>query len=233
MNSQTPVLEFDRVSLRRVAHSQTAMREIGFRLLPGDLLWIQVEPGNEHLPLADAAEGLVAPDEGTITFLGAGWSTVTPDRELSLRARIGRVFEGHGWISNLNVLENLTLAQRHHTDRPIADIITEAQCLARSFGFADVPRGRPAGIPGRDLQRAEWIRAFMGHPALILLERPMFGVAREYGPMLIREVEQARSRGTAVIWIHDDEVMPRSLSVPKCLRFRVRGDTILAAGEDG
>jgi len=227
MNNPTPLLEFDRVSLRTVAYSQSEMRGIGFRLLPGDLLRVQTEPGNERLPLADAAEGLIVPDEGAVAFMGMRWSGATPDHVLSLRARIGRVFEGHGWISNLNVLENLTLSQRHHTVRPAADIIAEAQSLARSFGLSEVPPGRPAGVPGRDLRRAEWIRAFLGHPALILLERPMFGVAIEHRPKLIRAVEEECARGAAVIWIHDDSAMAPELSLQKCLRFRMRGDTMV------
>jgi len=227
MNNPTPILEFNRVSLRTVADSQAGMSGIGFRLLPGDLLRVKTEPGNARLPLADAAEGLIVPDEGAVAFLGVRWSAATPDHVLSLRARIGRVFEGHGWISNLNVLENLTLSQRHHTIRPVPDIIAEAQSLARSFGLSEVPPGRPAGVPGRDLRRAEWIRAFLGHPALILLERPMFGVAREHRPQLIRAVEDGRTRGAAVIWIHDDSATAPELSLQNCLRFRMRGDTMV------
>lgn len=231
MNVPTPILEFERVSLRAIAEGHTGLRGVSFRLCPGDLMRVQVESGHDPLPLADAAEGLLVPEAGTVTFLGEPWAALPPDRELSLRARIGRVFDDHGWVSNLNVLENLTLSQRHHTCRPVPEIIAEAQELARGFGLPEVPVGRPAFIPRRDLRRAEWIRAFLGQPALILLEHPTFGVAAEHTPRLVQAVEAARTRGAAVVWIHDAEAKAGEGSLQKCLRFCMRGDTMLAAGE--
>lgn len=230
MNAATPILEFDRVSLRTIAHGQAEMRGISFRLGSGELMLVQVEPGNEQLPLADAAEGLAEPNEGGVVFLGERWSTATPDRQLGLRGRIGRVFDGPGWISNLNVLENLTLSQRHHTPRPVPDIMAEAQSLAKSFALTEVPVGRPAVILRRDLRRSEWIRAFLGQPSLILLERPTLGVAVEHVPLLMQAVEEARARGAAVILTHDEGAIAREVSLQKCLRFRMRGDTMMAAG---
>lgn len=228
MTSITPILEFERVSLHKVAHGQAEMREVSFRLMPGELARVQLELGNEQLPLADAAEGLIEPDQGSITFMGERWSTMAPDRELALRARIGRVFYGHGWISNLNVLENLILAQRHHTARPDPEIIAEARDLARSFGLADVPAGRPALVSRRDLRRAEWIRAFLGRPALILLDRPTFGVAAEHVSLLIAALETALAGGAAVLWTHEQDPSRAEEAPRKCLQFRMRGDTMLA-----
>lgn len=228
MTTPTFILEFNGVTLHSSAFGHADMRGVSFRLGPGELMLIQVEPGNEQLPLADAAEGLAEANEGHIAFLGERWSAAAPDRQLALRARIGRVFDGPGWISNLNVLENLTLSQRHHTLRPIPDIVAEAQGLARSFGLTDVPAGRPAVVLRRDLRRAEWIRAFLGKPELILLERPTFGVAVDHVALLIRAVVEARARGAAVIWTYDDPAVVRDGSLQKCLRFRMRGDTMVA-----
>lgn len=226
MTEVVPILEFDRVDLRHAAHGQSEMRGVSFRLMPGDLARVQLEPGNELLPLADAAEGLIAPDKGSVAFLGERWSALGADRELALRARIGRVFDGHGWISNLNVLENLTLAQRHHTARPLAEIVAEAQARARSFGLPEVPAGRPALVPRRDLRRAEWIRAFMGRPALILLERPTLGVAVEHTSLLCRAVDAALAGGAAALWIHDQGAADGKELPRKRLQFYMRGDTL-------
>jgi phospholipid/cholesterol/gamma-HCH transport system ATP-binding protein len=227
MNAPAPILEFDGVTLFSGAFGQAGMRGLDLQLMPGDLALVRVEPGNESLPLADAAEGLIRADDGNIAFLGERWSEMGPDRELALRARIGRVFDGHGWISNLNVLENLTLSQRHHTLRPVPESIAEAQELARSFGLGEAPAVRPALASRRDLRRAEWVRAFLGQPALILLERPTIGVAVEHAPLLIRAVEIARARGAAVLWTHEEEDFCGEPG-QKCLRFHMRGDMILA-----
>ena len=135
---------------------QAPMGEVTLQLRAGELLMVQVEPGNEQLPLTDAALGLTPPERGRTLFMGTDWQDAAPDTALEMRARIGRVFDHSGWISNLDVIENITLAQRHHTRRPIAEINAEAQQMARQFGLAGVPAGRPANVPRRDLRRAEW-----------------------------------------------------------------------------
>lgn len=183
---------------------QTPMDEVTLQLRAGELLIVQVEPGNEQLPLTDAALGLTPPECGRTLFMGTDWQDAAPDTVLAMRARIGRVFDHDGWISNLDVIENITLAQRHHTRRPIAEINAEAQQMAQQFGLAGVPAGRPANVPRRDLRRAEWARAWMGSPALVCLERPGQGVANEYIACLADAVHRLCAHGGAALWITDD-----------------------------
>ncbi len=197
------ILDFDR-ALPAPLPGQTPMEEFTLQLRAGEILLVRVEPGNEQLPLADAALGLAPPARGRVLFLGTDWQAAAPDAALRMRARIGRVFDRSGWISNLDVIENITLAQRHHTRRPIAEIEEEAQQLARQFGLAGVPPGRPAGVPHRDLRRAEWARAWMGRPDLVCLERPGQGVANEHIAGLAAAVRQLCARGGAALWIAGD-----------------------------
>ncbi len=226
MSRPAAILEFEKVTLPATT-GRSALRAIEFQLCAGELMLVRVETGNEQLSLADAAEGLIVPNSGKVMIAGECWLTMPAEQELILRGRIGRVFDSPGWISNLNVLENLTLAQRHHTKRPVAEIIAEAQNLAQTFGLSEAPAVRPAVIPHRDLRRAEWIRAFMGQPMLILLERPVRGVAREHISKLIATVTAAQSRGAAVIWFYEDSSLEQAFLPQKSLRFHMRGDTML------
>ena len=105
-------------------------------------------------------------------FEDTDWEEMAADAAAAARGRIGRVFEVRGWISNLDVDENITLAQRHHTSRPLGEIEAEALALAQQFGLADLPRLRPAMLRAGELRRAAWIRALLGAPTLILLEHP-------------------------------------------------------------
>jgi len=148
---------------------------------------------------------------------------------LQRRAQIGRVFDGHGWISNLNVNENVTLAQRHHTRRPDAEILAEAEALARAFGLNELPKIRPALVAPQDLRRAEWIRGFLGQPRLVLLERPMQGVPLEHLPRLLDAVQEACTRKTAVLWLTDPDLpesrdlIGRHPELPPAARYAMRG----------
>ncbi|MBU0714834.1 MAG: hypothetical protein KJ964_05715 [Verrucomicrobia bacterium] len=220
------ILEFVDVTLLPVPLDHAGLQGVTLRLTPGELALIKTESGNEQLPLADLAEGLLAPDRGVVRFLGESWSAISPEQSLILRAGITRVFDEHGWISNLNVNENVTLAQRHHTRRPIRTIMDEAETLARSFNLEALPAARPAQLPRRDLRRCEWIRAFLGRPQLVLLERPMKGVPLEFLPRLIGAAKETVARGAALIWLTDEDQVWQNPDLWDATRYTMRGQTL-------
>jgi len=202
------ILELTGVTVEADPAYDSPLWNVSLRLGPGELALVRLERGAVRLPLADAAEGLAEHYDGTATFLGREWRTVPAGEGAALRGRIGRVFDavgaaGAGWVSHLDVDENVMLAQRHHTRRPSAEIEAEAAKLARMFGLPGLPRGRPALARVTDLQRASCVRAFLGAPDLILLERPAQGVYPEIMAPLINAVRSARGRGAAVMWLTD------------------------------
>jgi ABC-type transporter Mla maintaining outer membrane lipid asymmetry ATPase subunit MlaF len=231
MTEPANILEFLNVVLPGAPHGQAEMRQLTFTLARGRILLVQLEAGNEYLPLADAAEGLVIPESGVIRWMGREWSKLEPQEELSARSRIGRVFEKNGWLSNLNVNENVTLCQRHHTRRPESDIVAEADSLARSFGLAEVPRRRPAFVSKRELKMAEWVRALIGNPLLLLLERPETGVPDDNLPKLIEAVQAALQRGAAAIWQTDRNAVWGASAWKEKICYRMQGAKMLLVEE--
>jgi len=229
MNTNDPILEFTDVTIAAAPLGHAGLSHVSARLQPGTLTVIQVEPGSELLPLADLAEGLLCPVAGRVSFQGEAWESMLPEQVSGRRALIGRVFDSHGWISNLNVNENVTLSQRHHTRRPITEILAEAEALARAFGLDGLPQTRPALVPRQDLRRSEWIRAFLGQPRLVLLERPMQGVPAEHLPRLIGAVREACAHAAAVLWLTDTglpegrERVGRHPELPPATRYAMQG----------
>lgn len=202
------ILELAGVTVESDPTYDSPLWNASLRLGAGELALVRLERGVVRLPLADAAEGLAEYYDGTATFLGREWRSVPAGEGAALRGRIGRVFDavgvgGAAWVSHLDVDENVMLAQRHHTRRSSSEIEAEAAKLARMFGLPGLPRGRPAQTRATDLQRAACVRAFLGAPDLILLERPAQGVYPEIMPPLINAVRSARSRGAAVVWLTD------------------------------
>lgn len=177
------------------------LRPFSFSLGPGETALIRIGPEDRSLPLGDLAEGIVAPSAGCVRFLGKDWREYTAHEGAGARGSIRRVFRSDGWLSNLDVDENVTLAQRHHTPRPAAEIEEEAERWARRFGMDGLPRMRPALAEPGDLRRAEWVRAFLGTPALMILEEPMRDVRSDRLPALAQALRQARDRGAAVLWM--------------------------------
>ncbi len=199
------VLEFDSVSLAKRPPYEGDLRAVGFRLEPGDLLLVRLPEGYPVSPLADVASGLVEPDEGVVRFLGKSWAAGNEADRASARGRIGRVFERAGWLSNLDIDENITLAQRYHTRREPAEILAEAHALARELGSGDIPAGRPAHQDRAVLLAAQWVRALVARPRLLLLERPVRDLPDADVELFARAILRRRELdGLAVVWLTDD-----------------------------
>jgi phospholipid/cholesterol/gamma-HCH transport system ATP-binding protein len=133
-------------------------------------------------------------------FLDQDWQFISADEAAAQRGKIGRLFEDEGWISDLDVDQNIMLSQRHHTGRSEKDILEEALTLARVFGLPGLPRGRPGDMRRWDLRKAACIRAFLGRPAFIIIEQSVRGAYADLMAPLVNAVQSARKRGSAVLW---------------------------------
>jgi phospholipid/cholesterol/gamma-HCH transport system ATP-binding protein len=234
VNADWPILEFRGVTAAAEPPYESGLAGTDLVLRAGELACFCVSERQGAWVFADAAEGLVRPGAGAVLFEGEDWAALGADRAADCRSRIGRVFETRGWLSNLDMDENVTLPQRYHTARPLSEIEAEAQAMARAFGFADLPRARPALLRRDERRRAEWIRAFLGSPSLVILEFPMRDVYADALPRLAEAVGAARRRGAAVIWI-DAEESRRGLEALKPARiYGVDGEAwARAGGESG
>jgi phospholipid/cholesterol/gamma-HCH transport system ATP-binding protein len=195
-----PILQFRDVRCASSQDGDADLDAVTFTLNAGDLLLLRVVARGGHRSIFDLAQGLLAPDAGVVTLLGEDWQSVTPDRAAAFRGQIGRVFENGGWISNLDVDENVTLAQRYHTGRPESEIADAAQHLARKLGLAELPVGRPHAVARDLLRRAQWVRALLGEPRLLLLDHPARDVGADGRGRLLATLRDARDRGAAVLW---------------------------------
>ena len=200
MNAFATILKFSDVTIESSPQYETGLWKSSFKLQRGELLLVRLERENERLPLADATEGLVPPVQGSVMFLDQDWQFISADEAAAQRGKIGRLFEDEGWISDLDVDQNIMLSQRHHTGRSEKDILEEALTLARVFGLPGLPRGRPGDMRRWDLRKAACIRAFLGRPAFIIIEQSVRGAYADLMAPLVNAVQSARKRGSAVLW---------------------------------
>ena len=226
MSENVPIVSFEKATVDGAPAYDTALAEATFQVASGELALVNIGEHYSHVPLADAAEGLVHPAAGRVLYLGRDWAGLSPTEAAACRGTIGRVFESHGWISNLDMDENITLPLFHHTTRPMEDIVREAEQWARDFGFTELPRLRPARMKRADLRRAEWVRAFLGDPHLVILENPMRDVYAEGLQLLAGAIEKVRQRGTAVLWITTDFELQNFNEVHPSKVYALRGQEI-------
>jgi phospholipid/cholesterol/gamma-HCH transport system ATP-binding protein len=194
---------------------------LSLRLGRGDLVLVQTYNPVRSSWFADLCCGLVPLADGAVHFLGRDWARLPRDYTAALRGRIGRTFNDGGWMEFVDVLNNILLPQLHHTRRDLGALRAEALALAAEFGLPGLPLSRPQNVSPADLVRAACVRAFLGEPALLVLENPLQNRFRDLLPPLLAAVAAARGRGAAIVWLTDGELTWRDRLVTADYRLRL------------
>jgi phospholipid/cholesterol/gamma-HCH transport system ATP-binding protein len=196
----TPVVELH--GARPAEEAETPLSgALGLRLLPGELAVVRADEAEEARALALLCAGLTQLGAGRVCFMGHDWTSLKRREAEALRARIGLAPGDGGWLPHLSVEEGIILPRQHHEARPDEDLLREAEALCRRFGLSGLPDGRPSEYSRAELARAALARAFLGDPALIILESPLDReTADALANPVLEALEPARARGTAAIW---------------------------------
>jgi phospholipid/cholesterol/gamma-HCH transport system ATP-binding protein len=221
-----PVLQLEDVWLPLPDHDAVGVA-VEVTLRAGDLILVQ--PGDEQHArvLADVACGLLTPARGTVRFLGRVWSELPADQANALRGRIGQVVRRGAWLPYLSLLDNVLLAQLHHTRRPYPELCAEAARWAAWFGLPGVPTGRPDAASPGILLRAACVRAFLGAPILIVIESVSEGLRDGLLAPLVNAMRAARDRDAAVLWFCQDHDLLEDPTLPATRRLRLLGDVLV------
>jgi phospholipid/cholesterol/gamma-HCH transport system ATP-binding protein len=201
----TPILAFDSVTTAVDDWFDTPLDHFDLAVNPGELALFRFDRHSHGVPVPDAAMGMVDLISGETRFQGQPWASLSARATAQQRGKIGRFFGEQGWVHHLDIDENITLRQRHHTRRPLVDIESEANQLAQSMGLTGgLPQVRPDRVEARDLQRAACVRMLLGSPLLLIIDEPAAGLYSDVLSALMEQVEKARVRGAAVLWLSAD-----------------------------
>jgi phospholipid/cholesterol/gamma-HCH transport system ATP-binding protein len=206
---------------------------IALELAPGDLALIDARDATHAAWFADLCCGLAPPAKGTVRFLGQDWTAVPRQFAAGLRGRIGHIFADGAWADFLDTATNVLLPQLHHTHRDPRTLRQAAAELAFYFGLPGLPMGLPKDLSSADRARAACVRAFLGDPALLLLESPLQGRFAELLPPLLNALASARSRGAAAIWLTASDLVWRDRSFPATHSLRLSEGGLVPARRFG
>jgi phospholipid/cholesterol/gamma-HCH transport system ATP-binding protein len=228
MTAGQPILHISK-AVPQAGMDEFRIPPITLQLMPSELALVDARDPRRAAWFADLCCGLVPLAEGTVKFLDHDWTAMPHDYAAAMRGRIGRIFATGGWIEFLDMAANILLPQFHHTRRDGRALREEAASLAYSFGLPGLPMGHPLELSDVDLARAACIRAFLGEPALLLLESPLQGRFADLIVPLLEALATARQNGAAAIWMTSSDLVWRDRSIPVTHRLRLRDYGLLPA----
>ena len=219
MDPGVPVLEL--AAARPRNPDRAPAPALDFQLRAGEFALVDARRSARPTWFADLCCGLLPLAAGSVSFLGRDWASMPLDYAAALRGRIGRVFLSGSWIGFIDVATNILLPQLHHTRDDPRALRERAAALCCTFGLPGLPLVRPGDLAARDLARAACVRAFLGEPALVLLESPVQGRFAGLIPPLLDALASARDRGAAAIWFSRSDLTWRDPTLPATQRLQL------------
>lgn len=189
---------------------------------PGDCVFIESRDDLQTAQFTNLCAGILPIGSGKVRCMGLEWQALDERRAHALRGRIGRISEDSGWIDLYGMHLNILWPRLHHSRSSYAKFVEEAVALALRFGLPGLPTQLPERLSALDRKRAEYVRAFMGRPSLLLLENPLsLAAPKELYNAFLSELTAARERGCAVVWIGAERSAWSGYAQPNMQKFRL------------
>lgn len=146
---------------------------------------------------------LEKPNAGEIFFEGKKINDPGVDINI-LREEIGMVFQNFNLFSNMNIIENLTLAPVMRNKMSKSEANEKARELLDRIGLLEKEKAYPAKLSGGQKQRVAIARALMMNPKLMLFDEPTSALDPEMVGGVLEMMQELADEGmTMVVVTHE------------------------------
>jgi putative ABC transport system ATP-binding protein len=197
------------VVFRHGGETVTAVSGVDLTVGAGEAIALWGRSGSGKTTLLHALGGLVAPEDGSVEWLGRSLSTLDVAARAHIRAGgIAYVFQGANLLPNLTAFENLAFAKRVST-ADHADL-TPLQLL-ELVGLAAKADHLPDELSGGEAQRVAIARALAQWPQMLLCDEPTGHLDSDTGERVLDLIDALHAElGFAlVVATHDADVVAR------------------------
>ncbi|MFT4471922.1 amino acid ABC transporter ATP-binding protein [Arthrobacter sulfonylureivorans] len=179
------------------------LKGIDFHVNQGEVVCVIGPSGSGKSTLLRCVNRLEEPTSGTI--LVEGVDITDPETDLDkIRTRIGMVFQQFNLFPHLNVLGNLTLAQRRAKRRGKAEAMEVARQNLEKVGLANRENAYPAQLSGGQQQRVAIARALSMNPDMMLFDEPTSALDPELVGDVLGVMRQLADEGmTMMVVTHE------------------------------
>lgn len=142
----------------------------------GQVVTLMGGSGTGKTTLLRAATGQLAAQRGKVLVFGQDISRITHEQLLTLRQRMGVLFQQGALFTDLNVFENVAFPLREHTSRSEPEIREKVLEKLHAVGLRGAAHLRVAEISGGMARRVALARAVALDPELVLYDEPFAGL---------------------------------------------------------
>ena len=159
--------------------------EVSFRLDSGQRGVILAEPHRSATALLKICATLISPNRGQIRWFGRALDEMAEHEVYHLRRRIGLVHRETSLISNLSILDNISLGLQYHKEITREQAYDESTELLKRFELYEDRFLRPAQLTFEQRRLAVYARELIKKPTLFLLEHPSLDLGERVYSLLL------------------------------------------------
>jgi len=200
--------------LKKSFGKKTILNDISFRVNNGDVVTIIGPSGAGKTTLLKCIDYLEKPDAGTLVFDNEIFDLahVSKKQILSIRRRIGFVFQSHHLFNNKTALENITEGLIIARKIPKADAIITGKALLEKVGLLEYCDYYPSRLSGGQQQRVGIARAIAAKPDLILFDEPTSALDPELTEEVLSTMKMLANEGTTMIVVTHEMSFARDVA---------------------
>ena len=190
-------------NLKKSFGQNEVLKDIHMTVAAGEVISIIGSSGSGKSTLLRSINLLETPTSGEILYKGENVLTKGYDLN-TYRTHLGMVFQSFNLFNNLNVLENIIVAQTTVLKRNRATAMETALDNLKAVGMDRFVNAKPSQLSGGQKQRVAIARALSMNPDVLLFDEPTSALDPEMvGEVLKTMKELADSGLTMVIVTHE------------------------------
>jgi phospholipid/cholesterol/gamma-HCH transport system ATP-binding protein len=168
-----PAIEFQGVLL--AFDDRVVLNRLSFKVMKGETKIILGGSGGGKSTIIKLVLGLLKPDEGRILVDGEDITDYNERQMMSVRKKIGMVFQEGALFDSLSVYDNVAY-RLHEQGIPEEEVEPEVRRMLRFVNLEDAIDKMPSELSGGMRRRVGIARALIGDPKIVLFDEPTAGL---------------------------------------------------------
>jgi polar amino acid transport system ATP-binding protein len=211
MSTDGPDVVVSVIGLTKSFGPLEVLRGIDLEVNRGDVVCIIGPSGSGKSTLLRCVNLLEEPNGGRVVVDGV--ELTDPDCDLDIaRRRIGMVFQSFNLFAHLNVLNNITLAQRKVLGRDRREAEQVALANLERVGLAEKANALPGQLSGGQQQRAAIARALSMDPDVMLFDEPTSALDPELVGDVLNVMRKLAIEGMTMLVVTHEMLFAREVA---------------------
>ena len=203
LQSSEPIIRLEGVTL---AYGDfTVLSDISLTVAKGQVVAMMGGSGSGKTTLLRATTGQMKAKTGLVEVFGRNLADISRQELMTLRQRMGVLFQQGALFTDLNVFENVAFPLREHLQLAESEILARVLSKLDAVGLKAAAHLRVSEISGGMARRVALARAVVLEPALVLYDEPFAGldpISMGITARLIRDLSDRLGCASVVI-THD------------------------------